>query len=301
MKDLHELPKLRDSLSYLFVEHAIIEKKDNSIAIIQQDGSVQVPVAMLSLLLLGPGTSITHAAVLTLAENGCLVSWVGEDVLKYYASGYGETRKAAHIIHQAEMVSDPQKRAKVVRRMYQKRFTEQLDENLSLAQIRGKEGVRVREAYAEASRVTGVEWKGRNYDMRQWNTSDTINRVLSRANSLLYGICQAAIISGGYSPGLGFIHTGRHLSFVYDIADLYKAETVIPLSFKVTAEYGLKAESMIRPVCRDAFHEFRLLEKILPDIDELLEMPQLPMDEPTIPNPDEVMQLWEGLYESVGG
>jgi CRISP-associated protein Cas1 len=299
MKDLHELPKMRDSLSYLFAEHAMIDRKDSSIEILQKEGSIQVPVASLCVLLLGPGTSITHAAITALAENGCLVEWVGEDSLKFYASGYGETRKATHLIRQAELVSDPGKRGRVVRKMYQKRFNQVLGPELSLVQIRGMEGARVRDCYAEASKLFGVEWTGRNYDMQHWGASDTINRVLSRANSLLYGICQAAIISGGYSPGLGFVHNGRHLSFVYDIADLYKADTIIPLSFQVTAEHGNKAESMIRPACRDAFHEYRLLEKILPDIDDLMDMAEILPDEPTIPHPEEMLQLWEALYEKV--
>jgi len=268
---------------------------------LQKEGNIQVPVATLSTLLLGPGTSITHAAITVLAENGCLVAWVGEDCLKYYASGYGETRKAAHIIRQAELVSDPIKRGRVVRKMYQKRFGQMLGPELSLPQVRGLEGVRVREAYAEASKKTGVEWSGRNYDMNHWGATDTINRVLSRANSLLYGICQTAIVSGGYSPSLGFIHNGRHLSFVYDIADLYKVDTIIPLSFQVTAEYGNMAERAIRPACREAFHEYRLLEKILPDIDNLLDIGEISDDEATVPKPEEMLQLWEALYENVGG
>jgi CRISPR-associated protein Cas1 len=142
---------------------------------------------------------------------------------------------------------------------------------LTLQQIRGKEGIRVREAYQQASRETGVEWAGRAYRRDAWKDADPVNRALSAANSCLYGICHAAIVSAGYSPALGFIHTGKMLSFVYDIADLYKVEMTVPLAFRVTAELaGSNMESEIRRRCRDSFHENKLLARIIPDIERVL-------------------------------
>lgn len=272
MQNLHELPKLRDSLSYLYVEHAIIDRKDASIELIQEKGITQVPVAALCVLMLGPGTSITHAAMKVLAENGCLVIWVGEDAIRCYAQGLGETRKGYHLQRQAELSSDPQKRLRVIRRMYQKRFPEPLGDDLTLEQIRGMEGARVRRLYDQQSRLSGVAWHGRRYDRSDWGNADPVNRALSAANALLNGICHAAIVSGGYSPGLGFIHTGRQTSFVYDIADLYKAETTIPIAFQIAGESGQRIDSRVRSACRQKFKEVKLLERILPDIDELLEI-----------------------------
>lgn len=274
MRDLHELPKLRDSVSYLYLEHGRIEQKYKAVEFLDEDGRIMIPVAALTVLMLGPGTSITHAAVRALADNGCLIVWCGEDGTRCYAQGGGETRRAYHLLRQAELVSEYQKRLEVVLRMYGLRFGGQLDDSLSLPQIRGLEGVRVREAYADASRAYGVEWKGRRYDRASWGRGDPINRALSAANALLNGVCHAAIVSGGYSPALGFIHTGKQLSFVYDIADLYKVDVTIPVAFQVVAESTEAVEPRVRQTCREVFKEHRLLSRILPDIDWLLQIPQ---------------------------
>ncbi len=270
MQDLHELPKLRDSTSYLYVEHAILDKKANAVEFIKKEGRTLVPVASLCVLMLGPGTSITHAAIKTLAEAGCSVLWTGEEFMRFYAQGMGETRKAYHLLRQAELVSDPLQRMHVVRRMYQKRFEWDLDPTLSIEQIRGMEGARVRDTYAEASRQYKVAWEGRKYDRQNWGAGDPINRALSAANALLNGVCHAGIVSGGYSPGLGFIHTGKQLSFVYDMADLYKAELTIPTAFQIVGESSENVERRTRAACREKFREAKLLDRILPDIDELL-------------------------------
>ncbi len=271
MQDLHILPKLRDSLSYVYVEHAVIERRDGALLVLQQTGKTAVPAANLCLLLLGPGTSMTHAAMRLAADNGCSVVWVGQDAEHFYAHGMGETRRGYHLLRQAELSTDPQKRLNVVLKMYEKRFGRVLEPNLTIEQVRGMEGVRMRTAYADASKMYGVQWQGRNYDRSNWNNSDPINRALSAANALLNGLCHAAIVSGGYSPGLGFIHTGLQLSFVYDVADLYKTRCTIPLAFQTIADGGEKdVEKRVRELCRERFKEIKLLGKILPDIDDLL-------------------------------
>jgi CRISPR-associated protein Cas1 len=294
MQDLHELPKLRDSLSYLYIEHAIVDRKASAIEFIKKDGRTHVPAAALSVLLLGPGTSVSHAAVKVLAECGCSMIWTGEDVTRCYAAGTGETRKAYHLLRQAEQSCDPQQRLAVIRKMYQMRFPETLADDLTLEQIRGMEGARVRSTYYRYSRQTGVPWNGRNYDRGNWNTSDPINRALSAGNALLNGICHAAIVSGGYSTALGFIHTGKQLSFVYDVADLYKAEITIPLAFQTVAESSEHVDSRVRAACRQKFKDVKLLARILPDIDELLgisasEIEAADVDaDPALPTP-----LWD--------
>lgn len=271
IQDYHDLPKLRDSLSYLYLEHGVIERSQNAVEFFdKKSGRTLVPASALTALMLGPGTSITHEAVKTLADNGCLILWCGEQGVRFYAQGMGETRKAYHLLTQAEKSSDPIQRMAVILRMYHFRFDEELDDNLSIEQIRGHEGVRVRKAYAEASKTYGIEWAGRNYDRSNWSAADPVNRALSAANACLNGLCHAAIVSGGYSPGLGFIHTGKQLSFVYDIADLYKVDITVPLAFRLAAESTVNLESRVRHACRDAFHAYKLLDNILPDIDRML-------------------------------
>jgi CRISPR-associated protein Cas1 len=303
MRDLHELPKLRDSLSYLYLEHCRIEQKHKAVEMWDEQGRTMIPAAALAVLMLGPGTAITHSAVKSLADNGCLLVWCGEDGMRCYAHGSGETRKAYHLLRQAELASDPEERQKVVVRMYRHRFGEELDAGLTLPQVRGYEGVRVREAYAAASERYGVPWSGRRYDRSSWGSADPVNRALSAANALLNGLCHAAIVSGGYSPAIGFIHTGKQLSFVYDIADLYKTETTIPLAFRAASEGTLQLEKRVRESCREAFREQQLLKRVLPDIDGLLDISEQELtagaeadSDPARPEP-----LWEALLEEIIG
>jgi CRISPR-associated protein Cas1 len=297
LHDLHILPKIRDSWGYLYVDHARIEQEAKAIAIYDQEGKTPVPCASLMVLMLGPGTNISHAAVKTLAENGCLVFWTGEQGVRFYAQGLGETRSARRLMRQAMLWSNPAHRLEVVMRMYRMRFKEALPDNLTLQQIRGLEGVRVRDAYAAASRAYGVEWSGRAYRRDDWRAADPINRALSAANSTLYGICQAAIVAAGYSTALGFVHTGKLLSFVYDIADLYKVELTIPVAFAATAAGGDDLERAVRLRCRDRFHEERLLGRIVDDIDRVL----APVSDETDAQIDAELAAPGGLWDPVAG
>lgn len=266
IKDLHLLPKFRDSLSFLYAEHVRVDRHENAIALHDASGMTPVPAAALAVLMLGPGSSITHSAVTVLAENNCLVIWCGEENVRFYACGMGGTRSAQRLIRQAKMASAEETRLEVVRRMYCMRFVEDIPQDLTVEQLRGMEGARVRTAYAKASAETDVAWSGRNYDRANWNSGDPVNRALSAANSCLYGLCHAAILSAGYSPAIGFIHTGKQLSFVYDVADLYKVDLTVPLAFKAAADPPPDLERVVRLACRDVFRETKLVSRIIPDI-----------------------------------
>lgn len=293
MEDLHALPKVRDRLSSIYVEHARIDRHEKSIAIHDKDGMTPVPAAALCLLMLGPGVTITHAAVQALADNSCLVIWCGEENVRFYACGTGGTRSAAPLLLQARLASNEETRLQVVRRMYAMRFSEIVETTLTVEALRGLEGVRVRETYARLSQETGVAWTGRNYDRSNWSETDLANRALSCANSCLYGLCHAAILATGYSPGIGFIHTGKQLSFVYDIADLYKAEITIPTAFRAAAENPPNLERAVRLRCRDMFRESKLLQRIVPDIQRALNVKEdptesfAPDEDPALPT-----ELW---------
>lgn len=275
-KDLHELPRLEDGWSYLYVEHCKIDKDEKAIAVTDAEGKINVPCASLALLMLGPGTNITHEAVKTLADNGCMAVWCGEEGVRFYAHGTGETRKGTKLVRQALLVSHPALRLKVVEQMYRMRFPEPVPDGLSIQQLRGVEGQRVRQAYSNASLTTGVPWSGRSFNPSDWSSADPVNRALSTANACLYGLCQAGIVSAGYSPGLGFIHTGKQLSFVYDIADLYKADITIPISFQSVVDSiknpKNRLERVVRQACRDKFNDVKLLTRIIPDIEKALDV-----------------------------
>ena len=185
-RDLHELPKLRDSLSYIYIDKAIIERDNNSIVFIRSNERIPVPICSVTVLMLGPGTSVTHAAMKIICENGCMVVWCGENAMRYYGFGMGETRSSLRLLKQAEYCMDPDKHINVVRKMYSLRFPGISTDNMTLQQIRGLEGVRVRESYKTFAKMYGMEWKGRNYNKKDWNDSDPLNRALSAANVCLY-------------------------------------------------------------------------------------------------------------------
>lgn len=285
-KNYHELPRLEDSLSFLYLEQCRVEQDDLAIAAWDLLGVTPIPVAALNSLLLGPGTVVTHAAMKAIAENGCNVVWVGERGVRMYASATGETRSARHLLRQAMLATREPLRLRVVSRMYRLRFKdEDLPAHLTIAQIRGREGVRVREAYANASRTFDVPWDGRDYDRQQWDNQNYVNKALSCAAACLYGVSHAAIVAMGYSPGLGFIHTGKQLSFVYDIADLYRVELAIPIAFKAVADHAaeqtsgtppkqrLDLEQRVRHAMREAIVKGHLLERIPKDIAHCLSIP----------------------------
>lgn len=269
--DFHLVPKLKDRLTYLYVEHSYVEREQNAIALYRQDEEgegtvVSVPVCDIALLMLGPGTRLTHAAVDVLSRNNCLVAWTGEEGVRMYAFGTGGTHSAERLLKQAALVSDPEKRLGVVRRLYGMRFPEAVDPGVSIEQLRGKEGYRVRTAYAELAEKYGIDWQGRNYDRNVWQGSDPANRALSAANACLYGVCHAAILSLGFSPAMGFIHTGKQLSFVYDVADLYKLDLCVPVAFRAAAESGEDIDRRVRLALRDRFRETRFLARVADDL-----------------------------------
>lgn len=273
IETLQSLPKVSDSWTFLYVEHGRLERQDNAVALTDKDREVSIPVAQLSCLLLGPGTSVTHGAVNMIAETGCSVIWCGESAVRVYAAGGGETRFSRNLELQAVAWANPTTRLLVARRMYAMRYGEDTDmEGQTLEQLRGREGVRVRQSYAHASNEYGVKWHGRSYDPNDWNAGDPLNKALNVANMCLYGICHAAVIAIGMSPGLGFIHTGHLLSFVWDIADLYKSEITIPIAFQSVKNGDAKLDMRVRRACRDAFRERRILTRIIPDIHRLLDI-----------------------------
>jgi len=301
LQNLQELPRFSDGLSYLYVEHAVVEQEARAVAVFREEGSVLVPVANLGVLALGPGTRITHAAVRTLAASGVTVLWVGEEFGRFYAQGLGETRSARRIMKQARIWAHPRLHMEVVKRLYRFRFPEPLPDDLTLEQLRGYEGVRVRDTYARFSRETGVPWHGRNYDRGNWGAADPVNRALSAASAFLYGVVHAAIVSSGYSPALGFIHVGRQMSFVYDIADLYKADTTIPAAFYTVAESEHKVESRVRAKLKDMLREKRVLQRAVSDLHRLFSGLAKELDDGEDENIDPLTALWDPCGEVEGG
>lgn len=301
-KNLKILPRFSDSASFLYIEHAVVERQDSAIVLYREEGAISVPAAGINTCILGPGTRITHGAIVVLSEAGASIVWSGSDALKFFAAGFGKTRSATGLLKQVYAFATEHSRLAVVRRLYNYRFSEDIPDTLSLQQIRGREGARVRDAYALASRTFGVEWHGRNYSRDSWSSSDPVNRALSTGASCLYGICHAGIVARGFSPAIGFIHQGKQLSFVYDIADLYKVEVLIPAAFKAAAEGAENIESRTRKLLREHLHKNKILDRIVADLDRLFDQVENDsMDDSLIEQDDAPGTLWDPDGNVIGG
>ncbi|NLO48454.1 MAG: type I-E CRISPR-associated endonuclease Cas1 [Clostridiales bacterium] len=268
--ELLALPQIKDRISFLYLERCIVSRQDNAITVLDSRGTVHVPAASLGVILLGPGTRVSHRAMELIGDTGASMVWVGEHGVRYYAHGRPLTRSSRLLIAQAELVSIPRKRIEVARKMYAKRFSGEDVSKMTMQQLRGREGARVRSAYRQISKKTGVPWNGREYNPDDFSGSDPVNMALSAAHACLYGIAHSVIVALGCSPGLGFIHTGHERSFVYDIADLYKAEVTIPIAFEVAAQKPDDIGSSTRRAVRDAVSDGHLMERTARDIHELL-------------------------------
>jgi len=277
---------LKDRASLVFVERAQLDVIDGAFVAIDVEGvRTHIPVGGVACLLLEPGIRVSHAAIVLAARAGTLLVWVGEGAVRLYSAGRPGGARADKLLWQAQIALDESARLRVVRKMYAMRFGEPAPERRSVDQLRGIEGVRVRESYKLLAQKYGVEWSGRNYDVTDWAAGDLPNRCLSAATSCLHGLCEAAVLAAGYSPAIGFLHTGKALSFVYDIADLWKLETVVPEAFRIAglAQSGrlkLPEERAVRQACRDAFRRSGLLTKIIPQIEEVLAAGELPKPPP---------------------
>ena len=262
---------MKDRMSMVFLRMGQIDVKDGAFVLIDDNGvRKHIPVGSIACILLEPGTRVSHAAIKLAAEVGTLLVWVGESGVRLYSSGQPGGARADHLLYQAKLALDDELRLKVVRKMYELRFGEAAPAKRSVQQLRGIEGARVRKTYQLLAQKYGVEWKRRNYDPDYWDVSDVPNRCVSTATTCLYGITEAAILAAGYAPAVGFIHWGKPLSFVYDIADLLKFETVVPLAFKIAASSPTQPERQVRLACRDLFREQKILKKLIPLIEEVL-------------------------------
>ena len=286
---------IKDRASILFIQRGRLDVLDGAFVVVDKNGvRTHIPVGGLACLMLEPGARISHAAAALAARVGCLLVWVGEAGVRLYSAGQPGGARADRLLHQAQLALNGDARLKVVRKMYDMRFGEPAPRRRSVDQLRGIEGARVKRLYQALAQQHGVKWKGRRYDPNDWDVSDLPNRCLSQATACLYGLAEAAILAAGYAPAVGFLHTGKSQSFVYDVADVYKFETVVPTAFEVAgqAQRGRQPAAgdpigEVRRRCRDSFRRTKLLHRLIPGIEEMLAAGGI---EPP-PTPDEVQPI----------
>lgn len=298
--ELKELPQINDRMSFIYLEHCVINREDSAIKVTDLNGDVLIPAATITVLLLGPGCKITHRAMELIGDSGIGTVWVGEHGVRYYAHGRALNSHTGLLVKQAELVSNTRKHLDVVRKMYQMRFPDEEVRGLTLQQLRGREGSRVRTAYREQSKKWNIAWKGREYDIEDFSSGTPVNQALSAGNVCLYGLAHSVICALGCSAGLGFVHVGHECSFAYDIADLYKAQTTIPIAFEMAAmvrdnfndKIPTDFSGMVRRRLRDEIVKLHLLEKMVHDIKYLLSDQEEESEE-------QAVYLWDNIKDKV--
>lgn len=300
--ELTDLLQISDRMTFIYLEHSVIHREDSAIKVTDLEGDVYIPAAAITTLLLGPGCKITHRAMELAGDCGIGIIWVGERGVRYYAHGRSLNSHTRLLLKQAELVTNVRKHLNVVRKMYQMRFPNEDVSSLTLQQLRGREGSRVRNTYKEQSKKWNIEWNGREYNPDDFAAGTPVNQALSAGNVCLYGLAHSVICALGCSAGLGFVHTGHECSFAYDIADLYKAKTTIPIAFEMAAKvqnaYVGQVPSdfsgMVRRRLRDEIVKMKLLEQMVHDIKYLFSDEDFSEEE----NPQEVY-LWDNIKGKV--
>ena len=288
---------IKDRNSMIFVGMGRIDVKDGAFVVIDEVNGerMHIPVGSVVCIMLEPGTRVSHAAIKLAAQVGTLLIWVGEAGVRLYAAGQPGGARSDKLLYQAKLALDENLRLKVVRKMFELRFGEPAPERRSVDQLRGIEGARVRKTYELLAKQYSVEWRGRKYDPKDWDKGDVVNQCISAATSCLYGVTEAAILAAGYAPAIGFIHSGKPLSFVYDMADIVKFESVVPEAFKIASKRPRSPDREVRVACRNIFREAKLLNRLIPLIEDVLSAgeitpPEPPRDSqpPVIPEPKNI-------------
>ncbi|EKE71710.1 type I-E CRISPR-associated endonuclease Cas1e [Gallaecimonas xiamenensis] len=262
---------LKDRVSMIFLQYGQIDVIDGAFVLVDKNGvRTHIPVGSVACIMLEPGTRVSHAAAKLAATVGTLLVWVGEAGVRLYASGQPGGARSDKLLYQAKLALDEELRLKVVRKMFELRFGEPAPSRRSVEQLRGIEGARVRATYKLLAQQYGVKWQGRRYDPKDWARGDKVNQCISAATACLYGITEAAVLAAGYAPAIGFIHTGKPLSFVYDIADIIKFDTVVPRAFAIASKHPSEPDKEVRLACRDIFRSDNVLGKLIPLIEEVL-------------------------------
>ncbi|SDB89664.1 CRISPR-associated protein, Cas1 family [Raineyella antarctica] len=292
-----QLVRAADRLTFVYLERCTLSRDSNAITATSAEGTVHIPAAAVNVLILGPGTRITHHAMMLIAQSGSTAVWVGEEGVRYYAHGRSLASSTRLLEAQATAVSHRDRRLAIARRMYEMRFPDEVVKGSTMQQLRGREGARVRQIYRAESARTGVAWDKRTYDPDDYAAGDAVNQALSAAHSALYGVVHAVIVALGCAPGLGFVHTGHSRSFVYDVADLYKAEFTIPIAFAVASTEPDDISGQTRRAVRDAMRDGKLLERCVRDIRSLLDDSGSEDDQLEI----DVIHLWDEEVGTVAG
>lgn len=252
---------MRSRITFLAIERGTLHASNHSLELVRETGTVVIPCGMATVLLIEPGVTITHAAVKLCADQGTLLLWVGEACVRVYSAGQPGGASGQRILEQAQLRLTKRSRIDVARRFYERMFSELPPPSNSIEKLRGIEGARVKKRYAEIAAERSIPWLGRG------QAPERLRNALGFATATLYGISEAVILAAGYSPAIGFIHSGDARSLVYDLADTVKFRTVVPAAFDAfvdDSDMGIR--TLVRRRCRDLFRQERIIETLMDNL-----------------------------------
>lgn len=260
------LPRSDDRISYIYIEKGRIEQTEFSIQVVRELTISEIPIATIGAIFLGPGTTITHEAVKTICDVGCNIIWCGMEQWRFYAAGTPGTASSKNLLKQIHYHENKTLHMQVVRNMYRLRYPDEHLSRKSLSELRGIEGIHVKKLYEDLAEQYEICWSGRSYKVDDFESQDNINRALTTAHQVLYGIIKSVLHLTGFSSAIGFIHTGKMDSFVYDMADLYKEKISIPVAFETVSKNPVNLDSSVRESMRGKILELHLLKQIVTDL-----------------------------------
>lgn len=238
----------------------------------------QIPHQALSMILLGPGSSVTHDALRLLARHGTLLAAVGQDGVRSYTAPPLLPDRSDVARRQAELWGNPRRRISVARHMYALRLGEVLPHR-DLNTLRGIEGARVKATYKLMAEKYGIKWNGRNYDRANPNAADIPNQALNHAATAVQAAAAIAVQSLAALPPLGFIHEDSGQSFVLDIADLFRESTTLAIAFtaakQLNAGVDMPVDRLVRREAAQVFRKQQVIPNMIDRIKQVLRMEEL--------------------------
>ncbi len=237
-------------------------------------GRYAIPFQGLSMILLGPGSMVSHDALRLLARHGTALAAVGENGVRCYTAPPIMANQSKLARKQVRVWANPETRLVVARKMYQLRMGASI-EGCTLDELRGMEGARVREAYRLCAKQAGISWHGRRYDRRNPSSADIPNQAINHAATALEAAAAIAVAATATIPQLGFIHEGSGNAFVLDIADLHRESVTIPVAFRAAAKVlrskgRMSIERVTRKDCGLVLYKQHIIPKMIDEIKELL-------------------------------
>ena len=262
----------RDRAGLLYLARGALTARDGTLAFLQGEatssdallpGDYAIPLQGISMILLGPGSTVSHDALRLLAHARTALAAIGEDGVRMYTAPPLIPDRSGLARTQARVWADDKKRLDIARRMYAWRLGEVLPHR-NFDVLRGIEGARMKQSYRLIAKQIGVEWKGRHYDRASPDAADLANQALNHAASAVEAAAAIAVASTGTIPQLGFIHEDPGQSFVLDIADLYRDNITIPCAFRAAKRVAERPFENIERTTRRMTGETLAREGVIP-------------------------------------